>query len=31
MVPRHSPVGDDDVALRVTADEIVAAGPEIML
>jgi hypothetical protein len=31
MVPGHSPIGDDDVAFRVTANEIVTARPEMML
>jgi hypothetical protein len=31
MVPGHSHVQDDDLALRITADEIVRAWPEAVL
>jgi hypothetical protein len=31
MMPGHSPIRDDNVARRITPDEIVTAWPEAML
>jgi hypothetical protein len=31
MMPGHSSIGDDDFALRITADEIITARPEAVL